>query len=121
LHAADARIRSLVLAPLNNELLGAIGAPKSSYLRIADQLDAIRAADGIAVAATAAADEEDASSTHPSLRARLKNVGVIDIPPLDFGPAPAAGVLLSVSAAKELTTRFDREWSRNAERRIGIY
>ena len=117
-HVAGVRINDLIYKPLKKELLGAIRAPTPPLQRIVRQLDAIRAPDGIAVAALPA--QEDADATHPHVRTRLANLGFADIPDIDGAATSAADALLSADTLNELLTGFDREWCRRADRMVGI-
>jgi hypothetical protein len=119
--AGAARIRELILAPLDTELIGAIRAPKPPLQRIAEQMDVIRSPAGMAAAAAACMQEEDKGLSHPNLRGWLLNLGLDDVPEIDLPHTSALEAVLSPSTVKELRARFDGEWCRSVNQRVGIY
>src|SRR5262245_34921132 len=119
--AMSARMNEIVFTPLEQELLGAIRAPAPPLRRILSQLDTIRAPDRIEAAARAGlAAEEDANATHPPLRARLANLGFVEIPNIDMAKTSAADSVLSHQAIKDLVARFDGEWRQRGTELVGI-
>ena len=111
-----ARLRELVFAPLETEMLGAISVPATPLQRISAQLAEIRRPDQLAAAAaTKLQDEETADSTHPSLRRRLANLGYDAIPAVEPVETSAIAQLLSPEAARDVSARLDREWRRVAQ------
>jgi len=118
----SARIDEVVYTPLQKELLGAIRAPAPPLQRIISQLETIRIPGPIEAAALAlASEEEDSSTTHPSLRQSLANVGFTEVPKVDAPLTSAADTLLSDHAFKDLVTRLDCQWTRRAAESVDIY
>lgn len=111
------RLRELVFAPLETDLLGAISVPATPLQRMAAQLAEIRAGDELAAAAAGAMKEEkdDPDSTHPPFGRRLANLGYTAIPAIDPVETPAIERLLAPEAARELSARLDAEWRKMAQ------
>ncbi|NPU13232.1 M48 family metalloprotease [Bradyrhizobium sp. 83012] len=118
-----ARLRELVFAPLETDMLGAISVPATPLERISTQLAAIRDHDALAAAAAKTMDEEpmeDPDSTHPPLRASLANLGYATLPAVDPIEAPAIAQLLPPDAARDLAARLDAEWRKLAQTRVRL-
>src|SRR5260370_40054476 len=99
----SARMNGVVFPPLQKELLGAIRAPAPPLQRIISQLETIRMPGPIEAAALAcfASEKEDSNATHPSLRQRLANVGVTEVPKIDAPQTSAGEASLSGPALKD--------------------
>jgi Zn-dependent protease with chaperone function len=118
-YAYGARMKDLVIAPLEKALVGAIRAPTPPLQRLINQLDAVRALERIEEADLMA--EEETDSEHPPLRARLANLGWADIPKVEAAKGSAAEALLSTSTMKDLLERFDGDWQSRVNQIVGIY
>jgi Peptidase family M48 len=118
-HLCGARMKELVFAPLDKELIGAIRSPTPPLQRLVNQLDAIRVLEKVEDASLLS--DEPADSTHPPLRARLANLGFAGIPKVETAMTSATESLLSTGAASDLLKRFDGEWRRAATAMVGIY
>jgi Zn-dependent protease with chaperone function len=120
--ASDVRVKEIVLAPLEKELLGAIEAPVPPLQRILAQLDTIRAPEPMQAAATVSmTSAEDPDASHPHLRERLANLGFSESPEIDTVRTSAADSVLSRAAFMDLLARFDNEWRRRANQQVSIY
>ncbi|BAM92774.1 conserved hypothetical protein [Bradyrhizobium oligotrophicum S58] len=111
------RLRELVFAPLESDMLGAIRVPATPLQRMSAQRAEIRADDALAAAAATAMTEEkdDPDSTHPPFSKRLANLGYTAIPAIDPVETPAIERLLVPEAARELSARLDAEWRKMAQ------
>src|SRR5262249_50381524 len=119
--ACTARLIDLIYDPLEKEVTGAIKVPVPPLQRIVRQLEDIRAPEQLATAARAGPKHEpDPDPTHPPLAKRLANLGYDDIPSIDQTGTSAIGQVLSPEAVKALPARFDDEWRKNTQRRVGI-
>ncbi|CCD84837.1 conserved protein of unknown function [Bradyrhizobium sp. ORS 285] len=118
-----ARLRDLVFAPLESDMLGAISLPATPQQRISTHLGEIRDHDALTAAAAKTMEEEpieNPDSTHPPLRASLANLGYTALPAVDPIEAPAIGRLLSPDTARELSARLDAAWCKSAQIRVRL-
>jgi Zn-dependent protease with chaperone function len=122
LHHATWGLKELIGDPLGKELLGAIRAPKPPLQRIVDQLDAIRTYRTADEGEPHAPEEPDAEKDyHPPLRERLANLGFASIPDVEPPRASAAESILAAPALTQRLTKFNDDWRRNVDARIGLH
>jgi Zn-dependent protease with chaperone function len=122
LDAAHDILKEIVFEPLEQELLGAVRAPTPPMQRIREQLAALRDPERInAVVARLMQVPEDLDRTHPSLRARLDNLGYAVAP--KFAPAlsSAGDCLLAPGIFAALMASQDSAWARNVNALVEIY
>jgi hypothetical protein len=127
LNAAGRSLHSLVYAPAERELLGAMTPPPSPIKRLVDQLAEIH---GRGVVETLREPEAPASpeleaderlhgSTHPPFEVRLQSLGYGDPPEIAPVAAPASAALIERNTLGKLIDLFDVRWRRYAERMVG--
>ncbi|HEX2653333.1 MAG TPA: M48 family metalloprotease [Xanthobacteraceae bacterium] len=115
------RIDELITPLYEKELLGAIEAPAPPLERIVNQLDSIcslEMIDGITNELMAIQQDDDAS--HPSLRARLANLGFSEVPEIDSISASAFDSVLPRETATKLLDDFNNDWRRLANSMVQI-
>jgi Zn-dependent protease with chaperone function len=113
-----ARLMEIVFRPLEQDLLGAVRVPVPPLQRILKARDAV-CAPGQVDAAELTRDEAD--SYHPTLEARLANLGFATPPPVGAALTSAATTLLAAAALDDLVARLDDKWRKAVWRAVEIH